>query len=231
MPTLMPTHAKGATAKHSDVVYVPPERRVDDEKLAQQLPDTGMNTPFIADFLSAALTHERDGHKLYRSVAQRTNNPVLKSRYEEFGRETAHHADVLEQLIREMGGDPMYVSPPARATHGADTKLIESTFLLAGSLDVMQQELAMLEAVVQAEAVDHSNWAAVRELGQAMPAGQWRDAVLRAADEVGPDEDEHLRWAAETKVEMIKLQAQGSTMAAAGAKAEELVATVKGWFS
>jgi hypothetical protein len=38
--------------------------------------------------------------------------------------------EVLEELIAELGGDPGYVSPAARATEKAGSALLESTFLL-----------------------------------------------------------------------------------------------------
>ena len=69
------------------------------------------------------LAHERCGTHLYRSVAGRTNNPVLQAQYEEFGDETERHVEILEELVTAAGGNPNYVSPAARATEGTDAKL------------------------------------------------------------------------------------------------------------
>lgn len=231
MPTLTPTYEDQSTTKASEVVYVAPERRVDDDELAQQLPDLGMNTPFVADVLSMALAHERCGRHLYRTVAERTNNPVLKAKYVAFGEETERHADLLEELVASLGGNPHYVSPAARATEGADTKLVESTFLLSGSVDVMTQEMVMLDAVLIAESVDHANWTVIEELCRSMPEGSARTAVQEAVAEVRPDEDEHLEWARSMRTKMIVLQAKGRSMAGVGAKLEEMVETVRGWFT
>jgi rubrerythrin len=230
MPTLTPTYENDSTTKASDVVYAVPERRVTDDALAEQLPDIGMNTPFIADILSMALAHERCGRHLYRTVSERTNNPILKAKYTSYGEETERHAEILENLITAMGGNPNYVSPAARATEGADTKLVESTYLLAGSVDIMTQEMVMLDAVLLAETVDHANWTALAELADELPEGAARDALMDAVAEVGPDEDDHLEWARSMRLRMIQLQAKGRTMAAVGAKVEELVETVRGWF-
>ena len=231
MTTLTPTYDTGATTKASDVVYVTPARQVTDETLRQQQQDLGLNTAFVADILSAALTHERCGRHLYRSVEGRTNNPMLQRKYREFGQETERHAQILEQLITTMGGDPMYVSPAARAVEGTDTKLLESTFLLSGSLDVMTQEMVMLDAVLIAESVDHANWTALTELATTLPDGPVREAFIEAVTQVGTEENEHLTWARQTKTRMIQLQASSSVMAAAGAKVEELTETVRGWFT
>jgi rubrerythrin len=232
MPILIPTHDNGATTKPHEGMYVHPGREMTDADLhaSVDVPD-GMNGAFIADVLSGMLTHERCGRHLYRSVAERTNNPMLKRRYEEFGEETERHAEVLEQLITAMGGRPAYVSPTARAVQGMDTKTLESTFLLSGSVDVMTQEVAMLDAVFLAESMDHANWDLLARLAEAMPDGETKQLVEAAVAEVAPDEDQHLLWAKETKARMVQLQASSSIAAAGVMKAEEMVATVRSWFS
>jgi hypothetical protein len=85
---------------------------------------------------------------------------VLKARYVELGEETERHVEIDEQLIIAMGGNPSYVSPMARAVELTDSKTLEATFLLAGSVDVMTAEMVMLDAVFLAESMCHHNWAA-----------------------------------------------------------------------
>jgi rubrerythrin len=231
MSTLTPTYENASSAKASEALYVPPDRVIDDAGLAAQLPDLDANEPFIADILSMALTHERCGRHLYRTVAERTNNPVLMAKYKSFGEETERHAELLEGVIASMGGNPNYVSPAARATEGADAKLVESTYVLSGSIDVITQEMAMLDAVLIAESVDHANWTALAELVDELPEGAVRDALAEAVAEVRPEEDDHLEWARSMRTRMIILQAKGPSLAAVGAKVEEMVETVRGWFT
>jgi len=164
MTTLTPTRATGATTKASHALLAEPPYAVDDEALGAPFEGTGVNGAFVADLLSAALTHERCGTHLYRSVAGRTANPVLRARYEEFGRETERHVELLEDAIAAIGGDPQYVSPIARAVQGMDTSLLESTFRLDGTADVMVREMVMLDAVLLAETTDHANWANLAQL-------------------------------------------------------------------
>jgi len=152
MPTLIPTAAAGARSKPEDMTYVDPARTMRPDEDEAFLADTGLNGPFVADLLSDMLAHERCGAQLYRSVADRTNNPVLRERYKHFGDETVEHVESLEGLIAGLGGDPRYISPAARLTEKAGIGLLESTFLLAGSVDLMSQELVMLDAVLLAEA-------------------------------------------------------------------------------
>jgi hypothetical protein len=134
MPTLTPTKDKGAASKAIGALYVEPEQVITDDMLASLFADTGLNGAFVADMLSAMLTHERCGRHLYRSVEGRTNNPVLRAKYKEFGEETERHVAILEDLITQIGGNPNYVSPTARAVEGADARILESTFALAGSI-------------------------------------------------------------------------------------------------
>ena len=227
--TTAPTAADGTSARPSPVVYVHPDRRTtlqDLEGFAE-----GMNGPFVADMLSAFLMHERCGHALYRSVAARTHNPMLQRKYKHFGDETAEHVEILEDAISQLGGDPGYVSPAARAVRAMGDSTLQSTFLTSGGLDVMTAEMAMLDAVLVAETLDHANWEGVKAMADTAPSGPVSDVLREAYDRVGPEEDEHLEWARTMRLRMTKMQASSQAMATMGAKAEEMVETVKGWFS
>lgn len=229
--TLTPTYDTGATTKPMTYVSIPPGREIDDDALRQSLPDLGLNSAFIADILSAVLAHERCGRHLYRSVAGRTLNPTLKSKYEAFGNETERHVEILEELIVAMGGDPQYVSPAARATEAADARMLESTFMLTGSVDVTTAEMMMLDAVLAAEALDQANWAAMAELAGALPEGELAERFTQSVNEVILEEDNHVTWARDARTRMIALQAISEATTAMATTGEELVAKVKGWFS
>src|SRR5690606_20991681 len=155
-------------------------------------------------------------------VARRTHNPMLKRHYEEFGRDTERHAELLEELVSAMGGSPQYVSPAARAVEKADAGLLESTFLASGSVDVMTAEATMLTAVFIAESVDHANWQYLAEVCRELPDGDLRDLMERTVQEVEQDEDKHLTWASETRQKIATLQTRSSTMATIGMKTEEM---------
>ena len=230
MHTLTPTKDTGATAKANEVVYVELERTETDQGLENQLGLDGVNAAFVADFLSACLTHERCGTHLYRSVAARTANPMLQGRYEQFGRETMRHVEILEDVITAGGGNPSYVSPLARATETADTKALEATYLGSGGIDPIAAEMAMLDAVFMAETVDQANWEALGQLAAALPDGAMSESLTAAVREVLEDENDHLSWARDTRARLTMLQVSSSAVTQAMATAEELVARVKGWF-
>jgi len=229
MPILTPTAATGARTGPAEMTYVNPAQMMPPDDLKEFLADTGLNGPFVADLLSDILAHERCGAQLYRSVAQRTNNPMLKKQYEHFGTETTQHVEILEKLIGQAGGDPQYVSPAARATTKAGTGLLESTFLLTGSIDLMTQELVMLDAVLLAEAKDHANWTCLARLTADMPDGKIRDAFSQAVDTVAPQEDEHLGWATETRCKVVSAQAKSRAAQVVGEAAETIVSRIKKW--
>lgn len=230
MTVLHPTAANGARSAPAEMTYVDPARTLPEAERETFLADTGMNGPYVADLLSEMLAHERCGRRLYQSVAGRTHNPILKQRYQSFGDETLEHVEILENLITRLGGDPMYVSPSARAIEKTNGQLLEATFLLTGSVDLMTQEMVMLDAVLLAETVDHSNWSCLSSLTQEMAPGEARDALAQAVGKVEDQEDEHVRWATEMRARMIVTLATNRTMAKAATKAEELIARIKGLF-
>jgi hypothetical protein len=230
MPILVPTREHGATARAVGWDIPDPAAAVSAADLALPVPD-GVDGVFLADLLSAVATHERCGAHLYRSVAARTVSDVLRERYEAFGRETLHHVDVMEELVTSLGGNPTYMSPAARKTEATDAKLLESTFLLAGSIDPFAGELALVEAVFVAESVDHANWASMADLRDALPDGDVRDAVRRAVDEVEPDEDEHLEWARSTRARLVAQRLADTDGAAAEFDPTALDAAITRWLS
>jgi hypothetical protein len=230
MPILTPTAATGARSAPQEMTYVDPARAMLPDEKEAFLRDSELNGPFLADLLSDMLAHERCGARLYRSVAERTNNPVLQRQYRSFGEETVNHVAILEDLIDGLGGDPGYVSPAARATEKSGMGLLESTFLLSGSVDLLTQELVMLDAVLLAEAKDHANWSCLSALTDQMPVGELRGTFESAVGQVEPQEDEHLTWAQDTRCKMISMQATSGPMQAVSAKFEELVVRIQGLF-
>jgi hypothetical protein len=228
---LTPTKDTGGTTKALPGIYAEPDRLVRDEQLASAMADTGLNGPFVADLLSAMLTHERCGRHLYRSCEGRTNNPILQAKYREFGAETEHHVEVLEGIVTSMGGNPSYLSPAARAVEGTDSNLLQSTFMLRGSVDIMTAEMVMLDAVFLAESMDHANWQLFTKLASRLPDGELRARFDAAGAEVEPQEDDHLAWAATTKERLVMLQSADRAKVSVAMKAEELVARVQNWLA
>lgn len=216
--TIVVTSATGGTAQPIGATYVPLERQVPDAGSRTALVESGVNAPFVADLLSACVAHERCGAHLYRSVAGRSADAGLRAQYEHFGEETREHVDKLEKLIAASGGDPQYVSASARATEKAGAGLLESTYLLGGSVDPMTAELAMLEAVMLAEAKDRGNWMLLADLAAQMTAGDARSQFEAVTAEVLEQEEEHYTWASDTRATLLMSMAV-DTPSAGGAGA------------
>src|SRR4051794_3731708 len=226
MTILTPTRDLGAKTVPATMVVVSGEAMMTPEQLSAMMPDLDLNGQFLADLMSAFLAHEQCGTHLYRTVSGLTQNPALKRRYTEFLGETENHVDILTQLITDLGGDPMYVSPAARLTHGMDTKLMEAFVLLAGSAEMLVLEMAMLEGVMLAEAKDHANWTFLHDISEKLPEGPFRDAARRAVSEVVPQETEHLTWAQTTWARMAMLQTKSTVAMKVADFTEKVMGTV-----
>jgi hypothetical protein len=140
--------------------------------------------------------------------------------YEHFGDETLRHVELLEQAIAAAGGNPAYVSPSARATEKAAAGLLESTFMLDGSLDQETAELVMLEAVMLAEAKDRANWEMLTQLAAQVTDEALRQELESLTGEVLAQEVEHHSWARDTRAAMLITRAGGNAMAMSSAGAE-----------
>ena len=207
--TVVVTKAVGGTAKPVGLLYIEPALQVPDAGAGTALETTGLDAALTADLLSACLAHERCGVHLYRSVAGRTTVDELRQRYDAFGVETLEHVRILEELIVASGGDPHYVSPSARATEKAGAGLLESTWAIAGSVDPMTAELAMLEAVLLAEAKDHGNWELLELLALQMADGDVRTQLQAAVEVVLAQEEEHYGWASSARSRMLFMAVTG----------------------
>jgi ferritin-like metal-binding protein YciE len=222
----MPTNAAyhlGGTAKPAPMVAIDPERLMLDEDLAAMGDGTGLNGPFVADMLSDMLMHERCGYHLYKSVAGRSNNPMLKRQYVEFGAQTEMHIEVLEELITTLGGDPGYTSPISRATEKLNFGALEGSFMLSGSVDLMDQEMVMLNAVVLAETIDSANWETLAALAESLADGEVKTAMNAAVERVLPQEKEHIDWPRQMRQQMMLLQARSKAMQTVGLSATALM--------
>jgi hypothetical protein len=200
---LIETFDSGGRTMPLSMVVCQPERAVTAAALTEQvMPDSGLNVPFITGALSAFLAHERAGATLYRVAAEHSENPMLVTKYGEFGRETVEHIAIYQQLIADLGGDPHYVSPAARMTEQIGAKLLEAPVSLAGSVDLLSLETAFLEAVVFAEHKCHDNWTLLGQLGEILYDERSRQLVRDAVAAVQPEEDEHIRWARDTYAQL-----------------------------
>lgn len=196
MPTLAVRPETGATISPGPMVTAPPGREVVEDHLTEFAAGCGLGGPFLADQLSAFVTHERMGINLLRTLYARCDNPVLRKRYADLEDETLRAIEVWEQLITRLGGNPQYASPAARATEAFDSKAIEA-LALSGSADPMSLEQAGLQTFLCAANQCVANVALLAELADAADEGQARVAMREAAETLRPVAESHQRWAME----------------------------------
>ena len=182
------------------------------------------------DFLSAKLTHARCGCHLYRSVGGRSANPVMKAKFQTYGKELEADVEALEQAVTSLGGNPCYVSAPARAVEAMDSNLLESTFMLNGSIDPMTAEMAMLDAVLVAESLTHAQNATLATFVDRLPEGSSRK-VLEGLVAAGEAQERRLEWARNTKTGVSVAELSSTTFERVGQTVEQLVARVHNWLS
>lgn len=179
--TVQPT--TGATIKPGPMITVVAERAVTDDQLAQVGNGTGLNGPFLADQLSAWLTHQRMGGNLLRTLEARTSNVVLQGLYVALLTSNDAAITAWEGLIGRLGGNPQYASPPARMQEGMDTKIVES-LLLPGSADPLSFETAGLLAVYSAMSLSVLNVQLLSSLAEACDEGEAKTAMTGASEEL-----------------------------------------------
>jgi hypothetical protein len=133
------------------------------------------------------------------------NKQVLLDKLSEFLMVEQCGWTILTSLIRDLGGDPDYVSPTARVAQAKSEALLQSA-LVSGPLSPEEREASDLENVVLAETKDHADWELLGQLAEQLPSGKARKAIEASVAEVGPQEDEHLGWA-QAKLAALGLKA------------------------
>lgn len=197
MPILFATKETGAKTLPTLMTIAAPEQQAPIEPLQKLGAEAGLNGLLLSNLLSGFAQLERDAVHLYRVVADKTHHEAWRDRYEEFGRQSAEHVRIYQELIGELGGDPAYVSPNARMVEFRDSKLLDPLHV-SGSVDELTLELTMLEAVITAENQCHANWELLSALSEQVKDQATASALRKAIDQVMPEEDAHLDWAKST---------------------------------
>lgn len=195
----------GATTKPGPMTTVVPALLITDDQLEHISGDSGLNGPFLADLLSAAVTHERMGINLCRVLQAQSANPTMLPMLKALMADTEVCIGLHESLITDLGGNPQYASPLARATEGMDSKLIES-FLLIGSADPLAVEAAGVDALMLSATKCLANTALIQEAANAAKDGTVKRRLQQAVDELTPRQRQHLDTAVETQRAMVRTQ-------------------------
>jgi hypothetical protein len=85
----------------------------------------------LLDLLSEMIAVERDGERLYAQFLSDAPEE-LRQKLLEYAEQSRRSALVLEQAVRELGGDPAYLSPGAEVAHGLTEAVLAATEPAAG---------------------------------------------------------------------------------------------------
>jgi hypothetical protein len=224
-PINIVNYATGATIKPGPMLTAPPTAVMTDEVLKDFAPGSGLNGPFLADLLSAALAHERDGVNLFRMLAAASQNPALIAKFGQFADESMQASKGWAQLITTLGGSDQYASPPGRLTETMDNKIVES-FLGTGSADPLSIEMAGVQATLLAASLCVAFVDQLTDLAEEA-GGDSGQTMKVAADQLRPAAAEHLAWANEQLHTMAITMAKHPMAQKVGQAAEKLVGKVK----
>jgi rubrerythrin len=224
-PINIVTFLTGSTVKPGPMVTAVPDLIVQDDDLASFAAGSGLNSPFVADLLGAAIAHERDGVNLFRMLAATSNNPVLIKKFGDLADEAMQASKVWAELIVGLGGNPNYVSPPGRMTETMDAKIVES-FLGAGSADPLSVEMAGVQATLAAATLCVAFVDALATLaGEAQ--GETADKMRDTAARLTPAAADHVAWAAQQMKKMVTTFGRHGVAQKVGQAAEKMVGKVK----
>jgi hypothetical protein len=224
-PINIVTFLTGATVKPGPMVTAVPDFIIQDDDLAGFAAGSGLNSPFVADVLGAAIAHERDGVNLFRMLAATSNNPALIKKFGGLADEAMQASKVWAQLIVDLGGNPNYVSPPGRMTETMDAKIVES-FLGAGSADPLTLEMAGVQATLAAATLCVAFVDALATLaGEA--EGDAANKMQDAAAVLTPTAADHVAWAAKQMSTMVTTFGKHGMAQKVGQAAEKMVGKLK----
>jgi hypothetical protein len=202
MTTLFVTKASGGKTRPAEMTVVAPGQDLSVEALRKIARGLTLNGLALADTLSAFAAHERAALRLVRAASRQTSRSDLRAIYDGLEGEHQDHLDAIVGLMARAGVDPMYVSPAARMS-GFVTERAAQASLLAGSVDAVTLDRAMLEAVVLASTRCAENRAALAEIAPRVPASSLRRAMETAAVQFRSAGDPFLQRASAARRTMV----------------------------
>jgi hypothetical protein len=226
MATHTVTIETGATLKPGPMLTVVPDLEIQDAQQAEFGADSGFNGPFLADILSAGVTHQRCGMNLLRALAANSDNPLTKPQLVTMRGQQETSIEAYEQLITSLGGNPQYASPAARMTEGLDSKIVES-FSLSGSADPLTRELKGVEALLLAATCTVANVELLKSLAGDAKEGETKTALETAVTALEAPARAQAEWASKTMLSLATTQAKHPLVQKMAQAAESAIGAVK----
>jgi hypothetical protein len=137
-------------------------------------------------------------------------NEDLKKEWSEYLEQTREHVQVLREVFEKLGLDPEAETPGRQVVRHIGESLVAAMKMALDSAPREAAQVVAAECVVNAETKDHLNWELIGKVADKL-AGEQREALKAAYDEVESEEDEHLYhtkgWARELWIESLGMPA------------------------
>ena len=170
------------------------------EGLTEKVKDLTTSIDFkremLMDKLSEFLAVEKGGAKLYQTALQQVRDPDVLNKFREFYEQTKRHEEILTKVIRDLGGDPSYMSHGAKIAEQKAEALLK-TMTMTDGMSPRQAELNAMENIILAETKDHADWVLLNKIAHRTSDSKISNILKPAVNEVEPQENEHLTWPTE----------------------------------
>ena len=142
----------------------------------------------VLDFMSQVWVAQRDTVELYQVASERVDSSDLVRDLRKFQRQDERHLELLETAIRDLGGNPVYISPEAQVQQQRGADLLRL---------IVPDDFATIvntENLLAAEMKNLSNWEFLRSVTLAIEDPHARDILQEICDEIIGEQQEHHFW-------------------------------------
>lgn len=169
-----------------------------------------MERSHLEELLYQAIETELGGEQLYEAAIENAVNEDLKEEWGKYLDETRTHQEILGRVFDVAGLDIATESPGRKVVRQKGEALVAAVRAAREGNDPKIAELVAAESVVEAESKDHQNWELLGRMVEHL-AGEIREAVAEAYDEVADQEAHHLfhtmGWARELWLDYLGVPA------------------------
>ena len=129
--------------------------------------------------------------QVYETALRCVKNDDLREEWEQYREQTAHHVDLVENVLGVFGLDPTVETPGRKVVRQIGASLVKAMEMALSEGSPEAAELVATECVTLAETKDHLNWELLGETASRIK-GDKGTALRSAIKEVEEQEDEHL---------------------------------------
>jgi len=142
-----------------------------------------MNNEQLYELLYQTLETELGGVAIYETALRCAQKDELREEFKRYHEQTAHHVELVEELLRAFGLHPGAETPGRKVVRGLGDSLVAAMERALKAGPPNAAELVAAECVTLAEAKDQLNWELIDEVLSRV-SGEARSAPRAAHKEV-----------------------------------------------